>query len=311
MSNSLQSGREPKRALRASFTDDVLAQALDLPKPTKKRTLFTYFQEIHTMKITHVSAATLSAVTVSTLLAGTAAAAAIYWFGANAATDIKDSQLTISVEDCTKKQIQGISDGNSNRYSFSEKYTIRDKNAITQDEIKQAQLAICEQRAIQDLLRTNSPDLQKAAAASPTENWVTEDGYYAPSYVVGTVKDRSNSSLTVEGILQQQADNSFVRVEHTLEIAESTPIFTNGNRVKINDLQKGDYVYFAYQNKVNPSSPIDPSNLASTLAATNLNADSVVRGVSAMATDYHVIEKFRKAQSDGILQTVSTDPSDG
>ncbi len=308
---------EPQIPLREDFTQAIMLQVNKLAAPKQKRAPYQLAKEMLQMRKLHIKPLGSIVGLITVLSVTGAAAAATYWFGTTITTREQNSTIELSVHDCSSRPLSDLVATGAKapeRYSFTEKYEIIDKSSITKNEIEQAQLGLCEERAIAAEINKRYPDMQEFQASE----WApSSKGLYQPVYNRGTISSIDENEVTVqdiEAIGEVSDQGEFIKPEkmtRTITLLPDTIFLRNGQATAISSLKPGDQIYFAYQNRTEPGQIIKRGDLEGLRAMTQINEQSVIRGAGLLTVDYRIIEKFQKALADDDIRLIYTDPTNG
>lgn len=247
-----------------------------------------------------------SPLAVMIVLSATAtASAAAVWFGTSVSDSIHGHTVIVSSTNCPSipaSQTKALQVQLPDRYSFDAKYQIVDSSKITSHQIKDAALAMCEQRAIAAKINKQFPDMQEFSARTLAPN---SKGLYFPIYLSGTVTTVQGQQITVDAL----SSNSASAASATMQLADDALLLKNG--VRVTHLQPGETIYFAYQNHVQVGVTPNHNSLASLKQITDPGSLSVIRGVGVMGTNSQAIQRLQDAITSGAVKVLQSDPRQG
>lgn len=251
-----------------------------------------------------LSLASPLAIVLALTTIATVSAAAI-WFGTTVSSSLHDRTVTISSSSCPSipaSQSKAVQVQLPARYSFDATYQIVDSSKITPNQIKDAALAMCEQRAIAAAINQQFPDMQEFSAQTLAPN---SKGLYFPIYLSGVVTATNGQQVTIGHLSSNSASTSSA----TMQLADDALLTKNGER--ITHLQAGDTIYFAYQNHAQPGVTPTQDNLASLKQTTDPGYFSVIRGAGVMTTEAQAIQQLQDAITSGAVKVLQSDPQQG
>jgi hypothetical protein len=242
-----------------------------------------------------------------TITAGSAGAYALNnWFKTDVTSSVNGNTVSYSTKDCPSipaSQAKAVQINLPSLYSFDAKYEIKDKSKITEDKIKGALLATCEERAIAGNINEHFPDMQEFSAHDLKPN---SKGLYFPVYASGIIKAVNGKEVVVENLSSSSVSATSV----TMTLSDDA-LLTKGGQ-QITNLKPGDVVYLAYQNRAQAGETPKQNDLESLKKTTDPGALSVIRGLGVMTTDTSNIQALQNALSSGAVQLIEGgDPLQG
>jgi len=296
---------QPSLPRHQARTRALVLQEYTRQQTSFRHTLSTFMRQLiqgKTMKISFTSPLVIAGIM---LLTGTASAAALYWFNTSVSSSTNNSIVSISADNCPSvpaSQTRAVGVTLPVVYSFNEKYQIIDGSKINQQQIMQAALAMCEERAIAAGINQAFPDMQEFSATKLAPN---SKGLYFPIYLSGTISAVQGDQLTIDNL----SSNSANATTATFQLANGA-LLTKESR-HIGNVQVGDNVYFAYQNRAVAGETPNQSNLNSLEMTTDPGSLSVIRGIGVLTTDNDALQKLQAAISSGAVKVLQSDPRQG
>lgn len=298
---------EPLRLLHPDFTASTLRYAVRAKRRAQTKQQFIHLIQgepiMKSLDNGHVIKRKLSyasplVVGMTLLLATTASAAAVYWFNTDVTSSANGNIVSYSAKDCPSipaSQAKAVHINLPSLYSFDAKYEIKDTSKITEDKIKGALLATCEERAIAGNINEHFPDMQEFSAQDLEPN---SKDLYSPVYASGVIQAVNGKEVVVGNLSSSPASAASA----TMTLADDA-LLTKGGQ-QITNLKPGDVVYLAYQNRVQAGETPRQNDLESLKKTTDPGALSVIRGLGVMTTDTSNIQALQDAISSGAVPSL-------
>jgi len=232
---------------------------------------------------------------------------ATYWFTTKISSWQANNTVNLSVKDCLMMPLVGGKGDSKSAQptSFKEEYKIIDSTFISKQDIDNAKLSDCEQRAIANIIDHHFSDLHEFSATNLAPN---SHGLYFPIYKVGTIEKIANNKVTITDLNSLDGKPT---TTSSIELANDALILDGDNPIDQSQLRAGDQIYFMYQNKAIKNEVIDRGNLESLRKTTDINDQSVIRGISKLHVDYHALQKLFQAMNNGAVEVITNDPTRG
>lgn len=277
-------------AVRKASANETFEHVMRTTNATKK--------ERFIMKIKHIPRVALFGAT--TVVLGTSAYAATNWFGTQTQVQTNQNVVTVSAKDCPTPLWQAMQQNYPDAtYSLSNTYKIINPSVITPAQIEQAQLATCEQRAVDAIAHKLFPN-SYFGFGSNSKTVPVQNGLYSASGNYGTITAIDSKSVTVSDLPVNYINKPAARITVTLPIASTTKVLNDGQTADAKSLVVGDQIYFIFQR---PANSIDvPAASAVPTDASNLLV------IAKTQYDYRPIDVLFKANNDGAVRlTQSSD----
>lgn len=215
------------------------------------------------------------------------------WFGTDVGTSINDNIITVTAKDCPPSLLQQYRQ--TYHTNISTTYKIVRPDLVSKQDIKNAQLVNCEQRAITGLA-------QKAFPTSFTPG-DSHKGMFYPATSYGTVESVDGTHITITDVPLNWSKGVAERVVVTLTTSPDTTVISGGQAVPLATFKKHDKVFFAFQN-----STTDHDNDT----RQHPQSDSHILTISKTQYDYKAKDIVDKSASQGAFTIeASTDEFPG